>query len=122
MIDNIDFENLRAIGLTQGVINRISQLPEAPDLPANARLARVIETQRDSYALHDGLRELQARTLRHTTQVTVGDWAVCYEDEHGDRDVVVNAYGISGVGRLETSTITASSAEKSTSDTTSTCW
>ena len=42
------------------------------------------------------------------------------EDADGDGEVV--AHGSSGGGRLETSTITESSPEKSTSDWTSTCW
>ena len=42
------------------------------------------------------------------------------EDDHGEGDVVVH-YGSSGSGRRETRTSTESSAEKSTSETTSTC-
>jgi ribosome biogenesis GTPase len=81
MFEPIDFDNLRAIGLTQGLVNRICQLPA---LPANALIGRVIETQRDAFTLHDGLRERIARRLHHDTPVTVGDWAVAQQDEHDD--------------------------------------
>ncbi|MEJ6022881.1 ribosome small subunit-dependent GTPase A [Ramlibacter sp. PS4R-6] len=81
MFEHIDFDNLRAIGLTQGIVNRVAQLA---DTPPNARLARITETQRDTFALHDGLHEGTARRLRHDTQLTVGDWVVVQEDEHGD--------------------------------------
>ena len=92
MFDNIDFDNLRAIGLTQGIVNRIAQLPPLPDTPANARIARVTETQRDTFTLHDGRHERQARVLHRVvaklqaqaSQLTVGDWVVAYDDEHGD--------------------------------------
>jgi len=81
MFEHIDFDTLRAIGLTQGLVNRIFQLP-AP--PAGALIGRIIETQRDAFTLHDGLRERLARRLHHATQVTVGDWVVAQEDGHGD--------------------------------------
>jgi ribosome biogenesis GTPase len=74
--NNIDFESLRAIGLTQTILGRA-----AP----GAHLMRVTETQRDCFTLHDGRRERQARALHpKTTHVTVGDWVQAHEDEHGD--------------------------------------
>ena len=88
MID-IDFENLRAIGLTQEIVNRIAQLP-AP-APAT-RLARVVEAQRDWFTLHDGRDERPARALHRLVQelaaraspLTIGDWVTAQEDEHGE--------------------------------------
>ena len=81
MIDNIDFDSLRAIGLTQEIVTRAAQLP-GPEEPA-ARLARITETQRDWFTLHDGRQERQARAL-HRLQPIVGDWVVAHEDEHGE--------------------------------------
>src|SRR5690348_330545 len=83
----IDFEKLRPIGLTPYVVSRLASL----DLHPSSRLARVIETQRDSCTLHDGQGELQARVLprlAHALQtradaLSVGDWVVVRPDEHG---------------------------------------
>src|SRR4051794_2583140 len=84
MID-IDFENLRTVGLTQEVVNRAAQLDEG-------RLARVVEAQRDRFTLHDGLRERPARALPRLVQqlqqqadaLTIGDWVCMRDDEHGE--------------------------------------
>jgi ribosome biogenesis GTPase len=92
MFDNIDFETLRAIGLTQAIVQKIAQLqapqePGAPQFPA-----RITETQRDSFTLHDGRAERVARALprvvtqlqARASQLTVGDWVVAHEDAQGD--------------------------------------
>lgn len=87
MID-IDFENLRPIGLTPYFVSRLAALDAHP----SCRLARVTETQRDSCTLHDGDGELHARMLprlMHALQtegdaLSVGDWVVARMDEHGD--------------------------------------
>jgi ribosome biogenesis GTPase len=83
----IDFENLRAIGLTQDAVNRAAQLNEGEGL-----LARVTEAQRDWFTLHDGRRERPARALPRVVQqlqaqgeqLTIGDWVAMREDEHGE--------------------------------------
>jgi len=90
MIETIDFESLRAIGLTQEIVSRTAQLtgPQEP----GAFLARITETQRDWFTLHDGRTERPARALHRVveqlqaraSQLTVGDWVVARPDEHGD--------------------------------------
>jgi ribosome biogenesis GTPase len=90
MIDNIDFDTLRAIGLTQEIVNRLAQI-SGPQEPG-ALLARITETQRDQFSLHDGRAERPARALNRVveqlharaSQLTVGDWVVARPDEHGD--------------------------------------
>jgi len=81
----IDFENLRAIGLTQEIVNRAAQL-------SGGRLARVVQAQRHWFTLHDGRHERPARALNRLVQqlqaqadaLTIGDWVAVHEDEHGD--------------------------------------
>jgi len=57
MID-IDFETLQALGLTPLIASRAAQLGAHEP---NSRLARVIESQRDCFTLHDGHGELRVR-------------------------------------------------------------
>lgn len=83
----IDFDNLRSIGLTQDVVNRAAQLP---DLGPDTFLARVVEAQRDAFTLHDGRTERPARALPRVVQqlqaqaepLTIGDWVLVQVDEH----------------------------------------
>lgn len=87
MID-IDFETLKALGLTPTLAARAAQLT-APG--AAMRLARVTEAQRDCFTLHDGRCELLARALPRLVQqlqaaaqpLTIGDWVGMQADEHG---------------------------------------
>ncbi len=87
MID-IEFESLQALGLSPLIATRAAQLA-ARDLPI--RLARVTESQRDCFVLHDGRSELQARTLPALVQqlqitaqpLTIGDWVSVQVDAHG---------------------------------------
>ena len=87
MID-IEFESLQALGLSSLIATRAAQLA-ARDLPI--RLARVTESQRDCFVLHDGRSELQARTLPALVQqlqitaqpLTIGDWVSVQVDAHG---------------------------------------
>ncbi|HEX5685594.1 MAG TPA: ribosome small subunit-dependent GTPase A [Ideonella sp.] len=78
MFDTIDFQTLRGIGLTQGLVAQMFNLQtEAAD-----RLMRVVEVQRDRLRLHDGRHEHVAQvwpTLRLALQMqgdalVVGDW------------------------------------------------
>jgi ribosome biogenesis GTPase len=78
MFDTIDFQALRAIGLTQGLVAQMFNLPTQ----AGDRLMRVTEVQRDRLRLHDGQAERTAQvwpTLRIALQMqdealVVGDW------------------------------------------------
>ena len=87
MID-IDFETLQALGLTPLIASRAAQLG-APE--PNSRLARVIESQRDCFTLHDGHGERLARALPRLVQqlqasaqaLTIGDWVGIQVDIHG---------------------------------------
>lgn len=83
MID-IDFESLRLIGLTQTIA---SQLHLLHDAPANARLVRVTEIQRDWLTVHDGHEEFRARVLPalHDAALAVGDWVLSATLAHDER-------------------------------------
>jgi ribosome biogenesis GTPase / thiamine phosphate phosphatase len=89
MID-IDFERLRAIGLSPYVANQLFTLENPP--PDTARLMRVVEVQRDWYALHDGHTELRARALQkllhaleqEDAHLTVGDWVLAEHHDTGE--------------------------------------
>jgi len=87
MID-IDFEALRALGLTPTIASRaVQQASPEPGL----FLARVVEAQRDCVTLHDGRGELVARVLQRLVQqlnaagepLTIGDWVTVHGDGHG---------------------------------------
>ena len=87
MID-IDFEALRAFGLTPTLASRaVQRIAPEPGM----RLARVIEAQRDCVTLHDGRSVTQARVLHRLVQelnatsepLTIGDWVAFHVDEHG---------------------------------------
>lgn len=103
MID-IEFETLRALGLTHAVANRAMQL--AASEPAT-RLARVIEAQRDCFTLHDGRVEQQARMLPGLVQqlqtqaqpLTVGDWVAMHVDAHGQAWVVDRVEPVTQIAR-----------------------
>lgn len=89
----IDFEALQALGLTHTVASRATQL--AAHAPGT-RLARVTESQRDCFTLHDGRTEQQARALPRLLQqmqaagqvLTIGDWVGMRVDAHGQAWVV----------------------------------
>jgi ribosome biogenesis GTPase len=74
MIELIDIERLRAIGLAPHL------LPLLPPVHAEDRLMRVVEVQRDSVMLHEGQLALRARVLPalHAEladdALAVGDW------------------------------------------------
>ena len=93
MIDNIDFATLREIGLNQDIASRIAQLSADIRHEPNARIARITETQRDWFTLHDGRTERPARALNRVidqlqaqaSQLTVGDWVVVHTDANGEQ-------------------------------------
>jgi ribosome biogenesis GTPase / thiamine phosphate phosphatase len=84
MFDTIDFQALRAIGLTQALVAQMFSLQTEPD----DRLMRVTEVQRDRLRLHDGHTEHIAQvwpTLRLALQMqgeplVVGDWVAARRD------------------------------------------
>lgn len=77
MIDTLDFNALRGIGLTQPLLQQLATLPDDAGLPM-----RVVEVHRDTVTLHDGQGERVARmrpALVHALQadddaLAVGDW------------------------------------------------
>lgn len=83
MID-IDFESLRLIGLTQTIA---SQLHLLHDAPADARLVRITEIQRDWLTVHDGHAEFRARMLPalEVEALAVGDWVLSTTLAHDER-------------------------------------
>ncbi|HJV72505.1 ribosome small subunit-dependent GTPase A [Ideonella sp.] len=84
MFDTIDFQALRAIGLTQALVAQMFNL----QTEASDRLMRVTEVQRDRVRLHDGHAEHIAQiwpTLRIALQIqdeslVVGDWVAARRD------------------------------------------
>ena len=88
MIDSVDFERLRRIGLTPILVQKSIGLLQAQPTCA---LMRVIEVQRESLLLHDGDREHAARLLPSVrTQLgelgnalAVGDWVLAAGNAHG---------------------------------------
>jgi ribosome biogenesis GTPase / thiamine phosphate phosphatase len=88
MIDSISLARLRAIGLTQPVLQ---QLAEQPPADSSFELRRVVEVQREHVMLHDGDQETPARllpALRNELQaqsdaLAVGDWVLAAPNEWG---------------------------------------
>jgi ribosome biogenesis GTPase len=83
MID-IDFESLRLIGLTQTIASQLHLLRRAP---ADARLVRITEIQRDWLTVQDGHAEFRARVLPalHDEALAVGDWVLSTTLAHDER-------------------------------------
>ena len=86
MID-IEFETLQALGLSPLIASRAAQLGAHEP---TSRLARVIESQRDCFTVHDGHAERLARALPRLVQqlqagaqaLTIGDWVSVQTDAH----------------------------------------
>lgn len=84
MIELIDLERLRAIGLAPHI------LPLLPEVHADDKLMRMVEVQRDSVMLHDGQCTLRARVLpalRATLAddaLAVGDWIYARRNSHAE--------------------------------------
>ena len=84
MID-FEFERLRPIGLTPAVVSRLGPHD-------GGRLMRVVETQRDWFAVHDGTSEHRARAMHRLVEklqsqqsaLTIGDWVVVHTQTHDD--------------------------------------
>lgn len=103
MID-IEFETLQALGLTQAIAARAAQLSvPGPDM----RLARITESQRDCFTLHDGRSELLARALPRLVQqlqaiaepLTIGDWVGMQADAHGQAWIVERVQPVTQIAR-----------------------
>ncbi|HYE71085.1 MAG TPA: ribosome small subunit-dependent GTPase A [Aquabacterium sp.] len=84
MLDSLDFEGLRRIGLRD-----LQQRQwEAADVPPEAKLLRVTELQREHLLLHDGHDECRGRLAKALVHelavdddsVAVGDWVVALPD------------------------------------------
>ncbi len=99
-----EFETLRALGLTPAIASNAAQLATAePGL----RLARVIETQRDCFTLHDGRTEHVARARPRLVEqlqaqadmLTIGDWVAVQVDAHGQTWVVDQLAPVTQIAR-----------------------
>lgn len=85
MLDSLDFEGLRRIGLRDLQRQQLDTL----DLPPDARLLRVTELQREHLLLHDGREEHRGRLAHALVQslaadnegVAVGDWVIVVPDQ-----------------------------------------
>ncbi|GAA0740239.1 ribosome small subunit-dependent GTPase A [Ideonella azotifigens] len=88
MIETIDFEALRRIGLQQALLAQSLSLPHE----AGDRLMRITEVQRDRFTLHDGHQPQRAQlwpTLRlalqmQDEQLVVGDWVSVRDTAPGE--------------------------------------
>jgi ribosome biogenesis GTPase / thiamine phosphate phosphatase len=89
MIETLDFEALRSIGLSQAMVARMVSLAAEP----GDRPMRITEVQRDHVLLHDGRAAVPAHvwpTLQVALQVqgeplVVGDWVLARPAEEGAR-------------------------------------
>lgn len=89
----IPFERLRSLGLTPALAQQMtlhaSQFPEHPD--AQFHWMRIAAVHRETLELHDGTRQLSARSMARLTRelidadsaLAVGDWVLCDLDDHG---------------------------------------
>jgi ribosome biogenesis GTPase len=88
MIDSLEIERLRRIGLTPLLLQHVARLGDAA---ADARLMRVTDVQRDALHLHDGAEVHPARALPALLQaltqaqdgLAVGDWVFAQRNVHG---------------------------------------
>jgi ribosome biogenesis GTPase / thiamine phosphate phosphatase len=88
MIDSTSIARLRAIGLTQPVLQ---QLAEQPPPEEAAELRRIVEVQREHVMLHDGDSETPARVLpalraelqHRCDALAVGDWVLAAPNPWG---------------------------------------
>lgn len=86
----INFELLSTLGLTPQLANRAAGMPSADAAPQ--KLMRVVEVNRDSAQLHDGVDERRARTLprllralaESDTALAVGDFVLAVSDASGE--------------------------------------
>lgn len=83
MLD-IDFDRLRPIGMTPAIAQALWQLEETEP---GERVVRVIEVQRETVQVHDGVDEFAARVvpalqrpLPPAAALAVGDWGVVRDD------------------------------------------
>ena len=89
MLDSLQFQRLRAIGLTPAIVQQLSLMQTAA---AEPQLLRVTEVQRDSLTLHDGMREHRARALpalinsllAQSDALAVGDWVLAERNTLGE--------------------------------------
>ncbi len=88
--DPLNFERLRAIGLTPVVMQQLlAWLPDGSG-PDSSQALRVTEVQRESLLLHDGEHEhparllpaLRARLLEESDALAVGDWVLARRNGH----------------------------------------
>jgi ribosome biogenesis GTPase len=107
MID-IEFETLQALGLTPAIAARAAQIATQLTTPSpGLRLARVTESQRDCFTLHDGRLEHQARALPRLVQqlqatgqcLTIGDWVGMQADAHGQAWIVERIDPVTQIAR-----------------------
>lgn len=80
----IDFDRLRPIGMTPAIAQALWQLEETGP---GGRVVRVVEVQRETVQVHDGVDEFTARVVPALQRpvppaagLAVGDWGVVRED------------------------------------------
>ena len=107
----IDFDNLRVLGLTPGLA-RLAALAEDPDDTQSIddlRLMRLTEVHRETVRVHDGEHEHGVRVLPRLmrelaagdTALAVGDWVLCGTDAYGDYRVHARVPPLSNICRRD---------------------
>ena len=95
MID-FDFEALRRLGLNNLITSRLAGL----SAPANARLVRLTEIQRDWLTIHDGIAELPARAHPSVdADLAVGDWLIAETNSLGELWIIQHISPITQIAR-----------------------
>jgi ribosome biogenesis GTPase len=95
MID-FDFEALRRLGLNNLITSRLAEL----SAPANARLVRLTEIQRDWLTIHDGCAEQSARAHPSlNADLAVGDWLIAETNSLGELWIIQHISPVTQIAR-----------------------
>ena len=107
----IDFENLRVLGLTPALAQRAALAEDPDDTQSidDLRLMRLTEVHRETVRVHDGEHEHGVRVLPRLiremtdadTALAVGDWVLCGTDAYGDYRVHARVPPLSNICRRD---------------------
>jgi ribosome biogenesis GTPase len=107
----IDFENLRLLGLTPALAQLAANADEPDDTQSvdDLRLMRLTEVHRETVRVHDGEHEHRVRVLPRLmreladadTALAVGDWVLCGIDAYGEYRVHARVPPLSNICRRD---------------------
>jgi ribosome biogenesis GTPase len=105
----LDYEALRALGLTPALAASAAALAADVEGEGDRRLARVVEVHRETVVIHDGTDACSARLTpwlfraleRENTALAAGDWAIVDLDRHGDAWVTARVQPITHIARRD---------------------